>query len=203
MKLIFVGPQASGKGTQAKIIAEKLGLVHISTGDLLRNAEGDFKERVNSYVEEGKLVPDELILAILKERLSSEDISKGFILDGFPRNLNQAKELKKIVEIDKVIEISISDEEAIKRLGGRVNCPSCGSIFNILTNPPKEKDICDNCGERLMKRADDEEEAIKKRLEIYHLETEPILKEYPSFRINGAQTIEKVSQDILFELEKN
>jgi adenylate kinase len=203
MNLIFIGPQASGKGTQAKIVAEKLGLVHISTGDLVRGAKGELKQEIDKYVNRGTLVPDELIIKILKERISQPDAEKGFILDGFPRNLAQAKALKEMIRVDKIIEISISDEEAVRRLSGRVNCPQCGAIFNTITNPPKKEMICDVCGERLMKRADDEENAIRARLEIYHNETEPILKEHPSIRIDGTNSIEKVNEDILNELEKN
>lgn len=191
MNLIFVGPQGSGKGTQAKIISEKLNLDHISTGDLLRNIEGDIKKKVDKYVNKGLLIPDDLMLEILKKQLS-----ENFILDGFPRNLKQAEMLSSIIDIDKVVEIFISDKEAIKRLSGRRTCKKCGAIYNIYTNPPK-KDVCDKCGGELIKRKDDNEEAIKKRLEIYHSETEPILEKYPVLKINGEQEIEKVTKDIL------
>ncbi len=191
MKLIFIGPQGSGKGTQAKIISSKLGIDPISTGDLLRNVEGDLKERVDEYVNKGLLIPDDLMLDILKQRLFND-----FILDGFPRNLKQAEMLDSIVNIDKVVEISISDEEAVKRLAGRRTCKKCGAIFNIYTNPPKE-DICDKCGGGLIKREDDNDEAIKKRLEVYHSETEKVLKRYDVLKINGEQDIEKVTSDIL------
>ena len=204
MNLIFIGMQASGKGTQAKIISEKLGLVHISTGDLLRGAEGELKQEVDKYVQNGLLVPDELMLRILKERLSQEDAKKGFILDGFPRNISQARELKKLVNIDKVIEIAISNEEEIERLLGRVNCPKCGALYNVITAPkPMKEGICDKCGSELYKRQDDNEESIRKRLEIYHNETEPILNEYPFIKVDGSKSIEEVSEGILEELEKN
>ena len=196
--------QASGKGTQAKIISEKLGLVHISTGDLLRGAEGELKNEVDKYIQEGLLVPDELMLRILNERLSQEDAKKGFILDGFPRNISQARELKKLVDIDNVIEIAISDEEAIRRLSGRVNCPKCGALYNLITAPKPEKEgICDKCESELYKRKDDNEESIRKRLEIYHNETEPILNEYPFIKVDGSKSIDEVAQEILSKLEKN
>lgn len=195
MNLIFVGPQASGKGTQGKIVAEKLGLCHISMGDLLRNVED---ENIKQILASGKLVPVELTIKLLNERISKDDFKKGFILDGFPRSLEQAKELDKITRIDQVVEISISDEEAVRRLSGRLTCSKCGAIFNEITNPrPKISGICDKCNGKLYKRADDNESAIRKRLEIYHKETEPILKHYPSVRINGEQSIEKVSEDVL------
>ncbi len=198
MKLLFIGLQGSGKGTQAKIISEKLKIPHISTGELLRNAKGSLKEQVDFYMHSGKLIPDKLMLRILEERLKQPDCRKGFILDGFPRNLEQAEELDKIVKIDKVIEIFISDKEAVKRLSGRRNCKKCGTAYNILTQPrPKEKGICDKCRLPLYQREDDKEEAIKARLETYHKETEQVLKHYKSEKINGEQSIEKVAEDIL------
>jgi len=197
MKLIFVGPQGSGKGTQAKKISEELMLVHISTGDLLRDAEGELKEKVEECINQGKLVSDELIVKILKERLSEKDCEKGFILDGFPRNLAQAEELEKITTIDKVIEILISDEESVRRLSGRLNCKDCGALFNSVTDKPQEEGKCDKCGSELYQRDDDEEDAIRERLKIYHSETEPILEKYDSVKIDGEQSIEKVNQDIL------
>lgn len=198
MNIIFIGAQGSGKGTQAKIISEKLKIPHISTGDLLRNVKGNLKEQVDSYMHSGKLIPDELMLRVLEERLKQRDCKNGFILDGFPRNLSQANTLDKITKIDKVIEIFISDKQALKRLSGRWNCKKCGTTYNILTQPkPKEKGICDKCNLPLYQREDDKEEAIKARLKIYHRETEPVLKHYKSEKINGMQNIEKVTEDIL------
>ena len=203
MKLVFIGPQGSGKGTQAKIISEKIGFPHISTGDLLRNIQGDSKKEVQDYMNKGELVPNELMLRILKETINSPYCEVGFIIDGFPRNLEQAKELEKITSIDKFIEISISDEEAIRRISGRRNCNQCGKIYNINTSPkPQENNICDNCKIELIQRADDTEEAVKKRLEVYHNNTEPILKEYPSIKINGEQDIKDVTRDILEVLKE-
>jgi adenylate kinase len=202
MKLIFIGVQASGKGTQAKIVSKKLGLSHISTGDLLRNVTGDLKKEVEAVMASGALVSDELIVKILEERLGQPDCQNGFILDGFPRNLKQAEMLEAITKIDKIIEIEISDEEAVNRISGRRNCSKCGRIYNANTSPkPKEEGVCDNCGENLFQREDDSEEAAIKRIHIYHSETEPILKKYPSVKINGEQPIEKVSEDILKGLD--
>lgn len=201
MKLIFIGPQGSGKGTQAKIISEKIGFPHISTGDLLRNIQQPLKQEVDNYMNKGNLIPDELMLRILKQTINSPYCEVGFILDGFPRNLEQAKELEKITSIDKFIEISISDNEAIKRISGRRNCNQCGKIYNIHTSPkPKQDNLCDNCKIQLTQRADDTEEAVKKRLEIYHTNTEPILNHYPSIKINGEQEINQVTKDILKKL---
>jgi adenylate kinase len=198
MKLIFVGKQASGKGTQGKVIAQKLNLEHISTGDLLRNAGSKLKNEIHSYIDKGNLVPNELIIKLLKEKLKT--IDKGFILDGFPRNLDQAKELDKEIQIDKVIEIFISDQEAKTRLTSRLNCPDCGAVFNKITNPPKKENTCDICNAQLFSRTDDsEEEAIDKRLQTYQEQTKPILEHYKNnlIKINGEQPIEKVTQDIL------
>jgi len=201
MILIFVGPQGSGKGTQAKIIAQKMNIAHISTGDLLRNLQGDLKQKVDEIMHKGNLIPDELIIEIIKKRILNQDCKSGFILDGFPRNIEQAKKLDEKIKVDKIIEISISDEEAIKRLSGRLTCKKCGAGFNSMTAPkPKQKGICDFCGGELYTRDDDNEEAIKKRLKIYHNQTEPILKHYNSIKIDGEQSIEKVTEDIIKEL---
>jgi len=202
MKLIFVGPQGCGKGTQAKVVAEKLGLCHISTGDLLRAVEGGLKDEIKSYTDEGNLVPDELIVRILKERVLQDDCENGFILDGFPRNVAQAEELDKIMDVDKVIEIAISDDESVRRIGGRRNCSKCGAIWNVNTSPkPAVDDKCDKCGGELIQRADDNEEALRKRLAVYHNDTEPILEKYDSVKVDGEQSIEKVSEDVLKVLE--
>lgn len=197
MRIIFIGPQASGKGTQAQIIAKKLAVPHISTGDLVRSTTGELKTQIEEFINKGNLVPDDLMLTILKERISRQDCANGFILEGYPRNLRQAEELEKITKIDKIIEITISDEEAIRRISNRLSCKNCSAVYNKITNPPKKEDTCDACGSSLSQRADDYPEAIKKRLDIYHNETEPILKAYPSVRINGEQPIEKVTRDIL------
>jgi adenylate kinase len=198
MRIVFLGPQGSGKGTQAKIISEILNVLHISTGDLLRNAEGELKNQIDEYILRGQLVPDELMINILKKRISKPDCKKGFILDGFPRNLKQADELEKSNEIDKYFEIFIEDNEAVKRISGRRNCNNCQAIYNINTTPkPLVDGKCDKCNRDLSQREDDEPEAIKKRLEIYHNETEPIIEKYDIIRINGKQKIERVTHDIV------
>lgn len=198
MRLLFVGPQGSGKGTQSKIISEKLGIPHISTGDLVRGARGELKKKVDSYINKGNLVPDKLMLEILKKRFSKKDCKRGFILDGFPRNIKQAKALDKIVDIDEVIEIDISDKESIKRIEGRRMCKKCGRIYNVNTKPkPKKEGICDFDGSELYQRKDDNKEALKKRLEIYHKETKGILEHYNSVRVNGKMSIDRVTKKIL------
>jgi adenylate kinase len=200
MNIIFVGVQGSGKGTQAKIVAEKMGLCHISTGDLLRDATGELGERVKKIIADGNLISDKLMLDILRERMSLGDCENGIILDGFPRNLEQAKLLGLEIEINKVVEIKISDEESLRRLSGRVSCKDCGEGYNICTAPrPKVLEKCDKCGGRLMQRADDNEDAIAKRIKTYHNETEPILDFYGEkvVVIDGEREIGEISEDIL------
>lgn len=204
MKLLFIGPQGSGKGTQAAIISKYLNISHISTGDIFRSLTGELKQQVDSIINKGNLVPDELTLKILKQRISNTDCNKGFILDGFPRNLNQANLLENIIKIDKVIEISISDEEAIKRIAGRVTCEKCKTGYNLITEPkPKDPSQCDKCNGKLVQRADDNPEAIKKRLHTYHQETEPILNKYKQIliKINGEQDIDALTQEIIKKLK--
>lgn len=200
--IVFIGPQGSGKGTLAKIISEKLKIPHIPTGELLRNMQGKLKEEIDSYANKGSLAPDELVIKILKERIKKADCKNGFILDGFPRNLAQAKILKTITKINKVIEIYIPDSLAIERISNRISCKKCGAIYNLVTNPPEKENTCNKCQERLYRRADDDQEAVKRRLEIYHRETEPILNEYKDIliRVNGDQKIDKLEKEILEKL---
>ncbi len=203
MKLIFIGPQGSGKGTEAKRISKKLSICHISTGDLLRNYKGELKKEIDSHINKGELIPDELMLKLLKEKLNSKECSEGFILDGFPRDKEQADMLDEITDIDYVIELDISNEEAIKRISGRRVCKDCGRNYNLYTGiTPKKDDVCDTCGGEIIKREDDYPEAVKKRLNTYHKKTEPVLEKYSDklIKINGEQSVEKVQEDILNKL---
>lgn len=197
---LFVGVQGSGKGTQAKIVSKEKNYCHISTGDLFRSLSGELKEKVDEFINSGKLVPDSVVIEMVKERLSKSDCEAGVILDGFPRNLSQAKELDKEFKVLAVFEIKISDEESLKRLSGRVTCSSCGEGFNLITQPkPLNPNICDKCGGKLVQRQDDTPLAIKKRIEDYHKETFPILENYKDrlIVIEGQRDIEEITKDIL------
>jgi adenylate kinase len=202
MKLLFIGPQGSGKGTQAKIVSEKLGIPHISTGDLLRSQTDELLKEISSYINRGRLFPDERMLELLKVRLEQGDCSSGYILDGFPRNKKQAEMLDKITSIDAAVEIYIPDEESVRRISGRRSCLQCGRIYNLITKPvPKIKDVCDEDRMKLVQRADDHEEAVRIRLATYHRETEPVLRHYHAIRIDGTKKIEEVTSKILSALK--
>lgn len=206
MNLIFVGPQGSGKGTYGKIVSERLDIPHISMGDLLRSYNGKHKEEIQTFIKAGKLGPLSLTLDIIKERLSEPDAKNGFILDGFPRTLEQAEELDKTVKISQVVDIEVPEELTIKRLNGRYSCPKCGTPYNIYFDAkPKVSGVCDKDGEKLVQRADDVSiDLIKARLQIYHDETEPILEYYKEkiIVINGDQPKDKAVEEILTKIRK-
>ena len=200
--ICLFGPQGSGKGTQAKILTQNLHVPHISTGDLFRLAiesRTELGRQVEQIITSGQLVSDEITFNLLKERISNLDCAEGFILDGYPRTIKQAELLDQNVKISQVIFIEISDEEAVKRLTNRRQCPQCSAIFNLYTLPkPKADELCDHCQVKLAQRVDDTENAVRERLRHYHAETEPLIKYYKNkvARINGEQTIEKVAEDI-------
>ena len=184
MRIVLLGPPGAGKGTQAKKLAERLGLAHISTGDILRQNVKDgtaLGKEAKDFMERGLLVPDELMSKMLLERFSQSDIKKGFILDGYPRNFAQAKTLEDIfkqknIDIDMVVYLDSSDNVIIQRLAGRLVCSVCGANFHSINMPPKVKGICDKCGGTLFQRTDDKEETIKKRLEVYKNEVFSLFK---------------------------
>lgn len=207
MKLVLTGPQGCGKGTQAKIIEEKFNLAHISTGDIFReNIKNNTSlgQTAKSYIDKGELVPDDLTVEMVEKRLEMDDCRNGYILDGFPRNVNQAKKLSQYQNLDHVILIDIGEQESIKRISNRRSCPKCGKIYNVLTMPPKSEGICDIDGETLIQRDDDKSDAIKKRLELYHSQTKPILEYYKErgkvIEVDGSLSPEKVAQEILTHL---
>ena len=182
MKLILLGAPGAGKGTQAEILCKRLGIPSISTGNILRAAIKDGTPtgvQAKSYIDAGQLVPDEVIIGILNERIACSDCANGFILDGVPRTIAQAEAMDKAgIEIDAVIAIEISEDEILRRMSGRRVCEACGSSFNMQAIPPRVEGICDNCGGKLIQRKDDTPETVHTRLEVYHKETKPLVGYY-------------------------
>jgi len=205
MNIIFIGPQGSGKGTQAEMLNKKLNIPYVSPGNIFReniSNKTELGKLAAEYINKGKLAPDSVTNDLVKDRLQNDDVKNGFILDGYPRNSVQAEFLDRIAKIDVVLEIYISDEEAVSRLAGRRSC-KCGAVYHLKYNPPKEEGKCDKCGGTLFVRDDDKEKEIKERLSIYHNQTETLLDNYKNLvRINGEQSIEDVHADILKEIGK-
>ena len=206
MNLIFLGPPGAGKGTQAKRLAKEFDLKHISTGDILRDAvksQTPLGMKAKEYMDRGELVPDELIIALIEEVMPK---GGGVILDGFPRTIKQAEALdelfdKKSLKIDRVILFDAPDEDIVQRLSGRRTCPSCGAVFHVRFNPPKEDEICDRCGTKLIQREDDKEEVVRKRLEVYRKQTAPLIEYYEKrsilVKLNASKGIEEVYGELL------
>jgi len=185
MRLILLGPPGAGKGTQAKMLKEKFQIPQISTGDILRQAVKDNTElgaRAKTIMDAGQLVPDDVVIGVIKERIRQEDCRAGFILDGFPRNIAQAEKLSETLvemnlKIDKVINLEVDAEEVVERLTGRSTCVDCGTMFHQVSRPPKVSDVCDGCKGKLEQRPDDNRETIQERLKVYEESTAP-LKEF-------------------------
>ena len=205
MNLILLGAPGAGKGTQAELLRGRLGIVTISTGNMLREAMANGTELGNlakQYMESGALVPDDVILSIVAERIAQPDCRNGFILDGVPRTLAQAQALdSKGVRIDHVVSLEVDDAEIVKRMSGRRACVGCGATYHIESLPPKTEGICDHCGGKLSVRKDDEPETVKHRLEVYHTSTEVLKSFYASQgklrTVMGNQPIEDAFRDIL------
>lgn len=208
MKLIFIGPPGSGKGTQAQQLAARHGVPHISTGDMLREAVADGTElgkKAAPIMAAGGLVPDDLMIGIIKDRLSRDDAHKGFILDGFPRTVEQAEKLEGIVagnegEKLKVLQLLVPDEAIVKRIALRRSCPQCGAVYHLEHNPPTKDNVCDRCGAGLIARPDDNESAVRKRLEAFHRQTLPVATYYKSKsalrEVDGQGPIDEVFERI-------
>ena len=205
MNLILLGAPGAGKGTQAEILVKKLSIPAISTGNMLREAIANGTElgkKAKQYMDEGALVPDELILGIIADRVAAPDCANGFILDGVPRTLAQAEALEaKGVRIDHVVSIEVDDAVIEGRMTGRRVCPKCGASYHIAANPPKMEGICNACGAELAIRKDDAPETVRKRLEVYHATTEVLKDFYGKLGrlaiVEGNQPIEKANEDIL------
>lgn len=216
MNIIFFGKPGAGKGTHASVVSEKMKIPTISTGDLIRkilsssnDSDRDLREKLRSYTSAGKLVPDSLVVDLLKNRIKSDDCKNGFILDGFPRNVSQAKVLEDMgISISKVIEIDTSDDVIIKRMSGRRVCKKCGKVYNVNTEMrPKVDGVCDSCGGSLYVREDDSEETVKNRLKVYKDQTLPLRNYYLEkgilSTIDGDRSCEKVIEDIFKLVEVN
>jgi adenylate kinase len=210
MNLVFLGPPGAGKGTQAKKLSEEFKWLHISTGDILREAVSkgtDLGKKAKEYMDKGELVPDEVVVGIIKDRLKMEDTQNGFILDGFPRTVNQAQSLDEVLEkekrtLDLALYFDVSAEEVVRRLTGRRSCPSCGAIFHLIYNPPKNSDFCDYCQEELIQRDDDKEETVKNRLKVYLSQTVPLIEYYRGKGILKEINAEKKREEVYEEIKK-
>ncbi|WP_188456396.1 adenylate kinase [Virgibacillus oceani] len=214
MNLILMGLPGAGKGTQAEKIVEKYNIPHISTGDMFRLAikEGtELGKKAKEFMDQGALVPDEVTIGIVDERLRKDDCQNGFLLDGFPRTIAQAEALQTLLEnrhedIDYVLHVDVPEGNLVERLTGRRICPTCGATYHVMYNPPKVDGVCDKDGSSLIQREDDKAETVKTRLDVNIKQTKPLLDFYQEkgylVTINGDQEINKVFQDIQAELEK-
>ncbi|MBP3420662.1 MAG: adenylate kinase [Lachnospiraceae bacterium] len=186
MKIVMLGAPGAGKGTQAKMIAEKYGIPHVSTGDIFRaNIKNgtELGKEAKQYMDQGKLVPDELTVKILLDRVAQDDCKNGYVLDGFPRTIPQANVLDEALtklgdKIDYAINVDVPDENIINRMGGRRACVACGATYHVVYNAPKTEGICDVCGKELIIRDDDQPETVKNRLNVYHEQTQPLIDFY-------------------------
>ena len=186
MRLVLLGPPGAGKGTYASRMTGILGIPHISTGDIVREeikSQSEIGKKIKEYSDEGELVPDEVIVELLAKRLKKPDAEKGFILDGFPRTINQSEALNRISKVDIVVNLNVPDEIIVTRLSNRVVCKKCGEIYNLLTLKPQNKGVCDKCGGELYQRRDDQPAVIKERLNVYRKKTEPLIEYYKRKRL--------------------
>lgn len=210
MRMIILAAPGAGKGTQAEMLSKHFGIPTVSTGAILRkNIQEGTKlgDIAKKYIDDGKFVPDDVMIDIVKQRLAEDDCSEGFILDGFPRNIEQAHALKESgIPIDKVLTIEVSDESIIARISGRLECEKCGTTFHKVYRVPKQDGVCDNCGGNLKTRKDDKPEIVKERLKTYHEKTEPLKRFYEEEGLlvtaYGKDGIERTSQEVLSVLEK-
>ncbi len=209
MNLIMLGAPGAGKGTQAIILSEKYSIPTISTGVIIRAAIKNGTETgkmAKELIEKGQLVPDSVVIDIIKERLAEDDCKNGFILDGFPRTIPQAEALDALgIEIDKVIDIELSDEIIVNRLSGRRECSKCGATYHITNNPSAKGDVCDKCDGELVCRKDDAPETVLSRLDVYHEQTEPLINYYKNkgilFEVDGSKELDAATQEIISILE--
>lgn len=209
MKIIMLGAPGAGKGTQAKKIAEKCGIPHISTGDIFRaNIKNgtELGKKAKTYMDQGLLVPDELVCDLVVDRIQQDDCKKGYILDGFPRTIPQAESLDKALQaigekMDYAIDVEVPDENIVKRMGGRRACVGCGATYHLVYAPTKKEGVCDACGGELILRDDDKPETVQKRLGVYHEQTQPLIDYYKNQgilrEVDGSVDMEDVFKEIL------
>lgn len=209
MKLIFLGPPGSGKGTQAKILSKEINIPQISTGDLFRENIKNQTElgiKAKEIMDKGYLVPDEITNAMARERLEKDDCKNGYILDGYPRTIPQAEFLDSVQIIDKVINFELSEEEVVKRISGRRTCSKCGEMFHLIFKKPQKENICDVCGSDLIQRPDDQPESVLKRLEVYKKQTEPLIEYFTKqdkiINISAFPEIDVIAKNVLEVLRK-
>lgn len=200
MNLIFVGPPGAGKGTQAKLVCKKFDIPHISTGDMLRAAMREGTElgmKAKEYIDAGQLVPDEVVIGLVKERLAMKDCRNGYLLDGFPRTVAQADELGEITDIDHVIMVDVADEKLVSRIAGRRSCSSCPAIYHVSTY---NKMTCRECGGDIIQRPDDREETVRNRLKVYHEQTKPLISYYREKKLLNAVDGDRDIQDVFDDI---
>ncbi len=205
MNLIFLGPPGIGKGTHAEIVSRTHGIPRISTGEIMREEirrGTDLGNDVKSYMDSGELVPDELVIDIIKKRISQKDCERGFILDGFPRTVNQAEELGKITKIELVVNFVASENEIIERIAGRLTCRKCGAVYHIKNIPSKKEGVCDKCGSELYHREDQEEKAVEKRMEVYEKSTKPLIEYYRRKGILKDVDVEGEKEEVSKRIDK-
>ena len=210
MKLILLGAPGAGKGTQADFIKAALKVPVISTGNLLREAIAQGTElgrQAKSYMDSGKLVPDELIIGLVKEKLASHDCEQGAIFDGFPRTVAQAEAMESFTDVDAALSIEVPDEAIVHRMAGRRTCPKCHATYHVEGNPPKVEGVCDKCGEKLGIRHDDDPEVVLQRLEVYHAQTEPVKEHYAQLgklrSVEGIGSVDEIRKRIFDTLGLN
>ena len=205
MKLIFLGPPGAGKGTLAGLVSKEIGVPQISTGDIFREAikrGTELGKKVKEIVGRGDLVPDELTVSLVRERLAEPDAAKGYILDGFPRTIPQAAALEQFQSLDAVVNFTIGDDVVVKRLSGREICKTCGAIYHVTNMPAKVKGVCDACGGPLYTRPDDSIESITNRLEVYKRQTEPLIEFYAAKNLLKNIDSSKSPEDTLIQIRK-
>ena len=210
MKLILLGAPGAGKGTQADFIKAALKVPVISTGNLLREAIAQGTElgrQAKSYMDSGKLVPDELIIGLVKEKLASHDCERGAIFDGFPRTVAQAEAMESFTDVDAALSIEVPDEAIVHRMAGRRTCPKCHATYHVEGTPPKVEGVCDKCGEKLGIRPDDDPEVVLQRLEVYHAQTEPVKEHYAQLgklrSVEGIGSVDEIRKRIFDTLGLN